>query len=64
MAPPPLCLLSLELIFCNIKEKELSSFESDASEDKDMIITLPKIKELNLNVINNIWKQDSPSRDI
>ncbi|XP_040938149.1 uncharacterized protein [Gossypium hirsutum] len=51
----------LHVVFCNFKE--LASFESKASEDKDMIITIPKIKELRLNMLNNIrhlWKQDSP----
>ncbi|KAH1084299.1 hypothetical protein J1N35_024060 [Gossypium stocksii] len=54
-------LESLELRFCYFKE--LASFESDAFEDKDMIITIPKIKKLILGGINNIrhlWKQDSP----
>ncbi|MFQ6670385.1 hypothetical protein Gotur_035328, partial [Gossypium turneri] len=43
--------------------KELASFEIDAREDKDIIITIPKVKNLRLDVVNNIshlWKQDSP----
>ncbi|MBA0788055.1 hypothetical protein Gotri_026582, partial [Gossypium trilobum] len=53
-------LESLELGSCNFKE--LASFESDACEDKDIIITIPKIKKLKLVLIKNIrhlWKQDS-----
>ncbi|MBA0754421.1 hypothetical protein Gogos_005634, partial [Gossypium gossypioides] len=53
-------LESLELYFCYFKE--LASFESDAFKDKDMIITIPKIKNLKLEGISNIrhlWKQDS-----
>ncbi|KAK5787199.1 hypothetical protein PVK06_041852 [Gossypium arboreum] len=53
-------LESLELGSCNFKE--LDSFESDACEDKDMIITIPKIKKLKLVAIKNIrhlWKQNS-----
>ncbi|KAH1084303.1 hypothetical protein J1N35_024064, partial [Gossypium stocksii] len=54
-------LESLELGSCNFKE--LPSFENDACEDKDMIITIPKVKKLRFDVVNNIrhlWKQDSP----
>ncbi|KAB2059885.1 hypothetical protein ES319_A11G338300v1 [Gossypium barbadense] len=53
-------LESLELGSCNFKE--LASFESDACKDKDMIVTIPKIKKLKLVVIKNIrhlWKKDS-----
>ncbi|MBA0818762.1 hypothetical protein Gohar_003724, partial [Gossypium harknessii] len=53
-------LESLELGSCNFKE--LASFESNACEDKDTIITIPNIKNLKLDVIKNIrhfWKQDS-----
>ncbi|TYG47935.1 hypothetical protein ES288_D11G382400v1 [Gossypium darwinii] len=53
-------LESLELGSCNFKE--LASFESDACEDEDMIITIPKIKKLKLFLVKNIrhlWKQDS-----
>ncbi|MBA0574787.1 hypothetical protein Golob_028128, partial [Gossypium lobatum] len=54
-------LEGLEVVSCNFKE--LASFKSDACEDKDMIITIPKIKKLKLNAVNNIrhiWKQGSP----
>ncbi|MFQ6670384.1 hypothetical protein Gotur_035328, partial [Gossypium turneri] len=54
-------LESLEL--CSYNFKELASFEIDAREDKDIIITIPKVKNLRLDVVNNIshlWKQDSP----
>ncbi|KAB2006669.1 hypothetical protein ES319_D11G363100v1 [Gossypium barbadense] len=54
-------LESLELCSCSFKE--LASFENDACEDQDMIITIPKVKKLSLNLVNNIrhlWKQDSP----
>ncbi|XP_017628514.2 disease resistance protein At4g27190-like [Gossypium arboreum] len=54
-------LESLKLGSCNFKE--LASFEIDACEDQDMIITIPKVKKLRLDVVNNIrhlWKQDSP----
>ncbi|KAH1084304.1 hypothetical protein J1N35_024065 [Gossypium stocksii] len=50
-------LESLELYSCNFKE--LASFEND----KDMIITIPKVKILRLDQVNNtryLWKQDSP----
>ncbi|TYG47948.1 hypothetical protein ES288_D11G383600v1 [Gossypium darwinii] len=53
-------LESLELGYCNFKE--LASFESNACEEKDTIITIPNIKNLKLDVIKNIrhfWKQDS-----
>ncbi|MBA0878726.1 hypothetical protein Goshw_006151, partial [Gossypium schwendimanii] len=55
-------LESLELDSCNFKE--LAYFESDACEDEDMIIMIPKIKKLKLIPIKNIrhlWKQDSPA---
>nr|KJB38899.1 hypothetical protein B456_007G3563001 [Gossypium raimondii] len=51
----------LELGSCSFKE--LASFENDACEDQDMIITIPKVKKLRLDLVNNIrhlWKQDSP----
>ncbi|TYG47943.1 hypothetical protein ES288_D11G383100v1 [Gossypium darwinii] len=51
----------LELGSCNFKE--LASFENDACEDQDMIITIPKVKKLRLDNANNIrhlWKQYSP----
>ncbi|TYG47939.1 hypothetical protein ES288_D11G382700v1 [Gossypium darwinii] len=54
-------LESLELGSCSFKE--LASFENDACEDQDMIITIPKVKKLRLDLVNNIrhlWKQDSP----
>ncbi|PPD94527.1 hypothetical protein GOBAR_DD08469 [Gossypium barbadense] len=54
-------LESLELGSCNFKE--LAYFESDACEDEDMVIMIPKIKKLKLIAIKNIrhlWKQDSP----
>ncbi|KAK8272991.1 hypothetical protein V6Z12_D11G375000 [Gossypium hirsutum] len=50
-------LESLELGSCSFKE--LASFENDAY----MIITIPKVKKLRLDLVNNIrhqWKQDSP----
>ncbi|KAG4123423.1 hypothetical protein ERO13_D11G325601v2 [Gossypium hirsutum] len=54
-------LESLDLGSCSFKE--LASFGNDACEDQDMIITIPKVKELRLDLVNNIrhqWKQDSP----
>ncbi|MBA0804101.1 hypothetical protein Gohar_014255, partial [Gossypium harknessii] len=51
----------LDVVSCHFKE--LASFESDACEDKDLIITIPKIKKLKLDMVDNIrhlWKQDSP----
>ncbi|KAL1075599.1 hypothetical protein V6Z11_D11G374900 [Gossypium hirsutum] len=54
-------LEGLELGYCSFKE--LASFENDACEDQDMIITIPKVKKLRLDLVNNIshlWKQDSP----
>ncbi|MBA0818452.1 hypothetical protein Gohar_027868, partial [Gossypium harknessii] len=54
-------LEGLDMVFCNFKE--LASFESDACEDKDMTITIPKIKKLKLDMVDNIrhlCKQDSP----
>ncbi|MFQ6635711.1 hypothetical protein Gotur_010283, partial [Gossypium turneri] len=53
-------LEGLELGSCNFKE--LASFESNACEDKDTVITIPNIKNLKLYAIKNIrhfWKQDS-----
>ncbi|MBA0786890.1 hypothetical protein Gotri_028152, partial [Gossypium trilobum] len=54
-------LEGLDVVSCHFKE--LASFESDACEDKDLIITIPKIKKLKLDMVDNIrhlWKQDSP----
>ncbi|KAK8272989.1 hypothetical protein V6Z12_D11G374800 [Gossypium hirsutum] len=54
-------LESLDLGSCSFKE--LASFGNDACEDQDMIITIPKVKKLRLDLVNNIrhqWKQDSP----
>ncbi|TYI58605.1 hypothetical protein E1A91_D11G371900v1 [Gossypium mustelinum] len=54
-------LESLALGSCSFKE--LASFENDACEDQDMIITIPKVKKLRLDLVKNIrhlWKQDSP----
>ncbi|MBA0858952.1 hypothetical protein Goshw_002028, partial [Gossypium schwendimanii] len=45
-------LESLELGSCNFKE--LASFESNACEDKDTVITIPNIKNLKLDAIKNI----------
>ncbi|TXG75695.1 hypothetical protein E1A91_1Z023000v1 [Gossypium mustelinum] len=47
--------------------KELTSFESGAYEDKDMVITSPKVKKLILDMVDNIrhlWLQDSPLDNI
>ncbi|MBA0742804.1 hypothetical protein Gogos_015825, partial [Gossypium gossypioides] len=54
-------LEGLDVVSCHFKE--LASFESDACEDTDMIITIPKIKKLKLDMVDNIrhlLKQDSP----
>ncbi|KAG8479746.1 hypothetical protein CXB51_029582 [Gossypium anomalum] len=53
-------LEGLRLGSCNFKD--LTSFESGACEDEDMIITIPRIKNLRLDEVNNIrhlWLQNS-----
>ncbi|XVF03198.1 hypothetical protein REPUB_Repub04eG0240900 [Reevesia pubescens] len=64
----PFCFLQrfnnleiLEMVSCNFKE--LSFYEDDAGEEKDVISTLPTIKKLKLlrlNKIRHLWKKDSP----
>ncbi|KAH1084278.1 hypothetical protein J1N35_024039 [Gossypium stocksii] len=55
---------NLEILYVlSCDSKEIASYKSSACEDKDMIITTPKIKKLRLHDVNNIrhlWKQDSP----
>ncbi|KAK8570769.1 hypothetical protein V6N13_103173 [Hibiscus sabdariffa] len=63
----PFCFLqrfynleTLEVVgSCN--SKELSPYKGDAGEDKDVIATLPKLKKLKLDYVNNtrlLWTQE------